>query len=116
MKLEEMLDGLIGSRLAEMSDEGFTVRGDDGKERHFVFEKDYGDCCGFNEVTSTIFSIQMTRRTFLLSPILIGLKMSCPPMTGTVSGSLSSASPRNWRSLTPTLLLALGGNMERLSL
>ena len=55
MKLEEMLDGLIGSRLAEMSDEGFTVRGADGKERHFVFEKDYGDCCGFNEVTSTIF-------------------------------------------------------------
>lgn len=55
MKLEEMLNSLIGSRLVMLSDEGFTVRGDDGKERHFVFEEDYGDCCGFNEVTSTIF-------------------------------------------------------------
>lgn len=55
MELKEMMDGLIGSYLVELSEAGFTIKGKDGKERHFVFEQDEGDCCGFNEVTSTIF-------------------------------------------------------------
>lgn len=50
-----MLDTIIGAQLIELSDEGFTVRDKDGKECHFIFEQDEGDCCGFNDITSTIF-------------------------------------------------------------
>lgn len=55
MELKEMMDGLIGSYLVELSEAGFTIKGKDGKERHFVFEQDEGDCCGFNEITATLF-------------------------------------------------------------
>ena len=55
MELKEMMDGLIGSYLVELSEAGFTIKGKDGKERHFVFGQDEGDCCGFNEITATLF-------------------------------------------------------------
>ena len=55
MELKEMMDGLIGSYLVELSEAGFTIKGKDGKEHHFVFEQDEGDCCGFNEISATLF-------------------------------------------------------------
>ena len=40
---------LLGSQLVSLDNNGFTVRNADG-ERHFIFEEDDGDCCGYNDI------------------------------------------------------------------
>lgn len=47
MELRDMLDTIIGAKLIELSDEGFTVRDKDGKECHFIFEQDEGGLLWF---------------------------------------------------------------------
>lgn len=51
----KLKNDLIGARLIHISNEGFIVRlSTDGSTRHFVFEEEPGDCCGFSEVTTKL--------------------------------------------------------------
>lgn len=49
-----MLDQLVGCRLKEINDDGFSVIGLDGRLRKFEFDDDGGDCCGFNDISAKL--------------------------------------------------------------
>jgi hypothetical protein len=41
-------------KLIDLNADGFTVEDKDGERFHFVFDEDEGDCCGFNEIQTTL--------------------------------------------------------------
>lgn len=45
---------LVGMTLLNLNTDGFTVEDTDGERLHFVFDEDEGDCCGFNEIKTTL--------------------------------------------------------------
>lgn len=45
---------LVGMTLLNLNTDGFTVEDKDGERLHFVFDEDEGDCCGFNEIKTTL--------------------------------------------------------------
>ena len=45
---------LVGMTLLDLNTDGFTVQDKDGERLHFVFDEDEGDCCGFNEIKTTL--------------------------------------------------------------
>lgn len=49
-----MLENLIGYQLVSLDDSGFVVT-KDGEFKHFEFNEDYGDCCGYNNICTTLF-------------------------------------------------------------
>lgn len=48
---EEFVSQLVGSKLYKIDENGFVVL-KDGKLKHFKFDDDYGDCCGYNEINA----------------------------------------------------------------
>ena len=50
----KMLNGLVGANLVLLNECGFIVNKND-MLICFIFEKDEGDCCGFNEITTNLF-------------------------------------------------------------
>lgn len=52
-----MLENLVGYRLIEIDNDGFKVKKDDDIKT-FEFDEDYGDCCGYNEVTVNLLVSQ----------------------------------------------------------
>lgn len=48
------LRDLIGMTLLDLNEYGFTVKNKDGEQLRFVFDEDEGDCCGFNEIKTTL--------------------------------------------------------------
>lgn len=48
------LRSLVGMKLIDLNSDGFTVEDKDGEWLHFVFDEDEGDCCGFNEIQTTL--------------------------------------------------------------
>lgn len=49
-----MLEYLIGSKLISFDNDGFSVILPSGEQRDFVFYEDYGDCCGYNELSTEL--------------------------------------------------------------
>ena len=49
-----MLEYLIGSKLISFDNDGFSVILPNGEHRDFVFDEDYGDCCGYNELSTEL--------------------------------------------------------------
>ena len=49
-----MLEYLIGSKLISFDNDGFSVILPNGEQRDFVFYEDYGDCCGYNELSTEL--------------------------------------------------------------
>ena len=49
-----MLENLIGSKLVSFNEKGFSVILPNGERRDFVFDEDYGDCCGYNELSAEL--------------------------------------------------------------
>ena len=49
-----MLEELIGARLTKIDESGFEVLLTNGEKRNFVFEEDYGDCCGYNDIKTNL--------------------------------------------------------------
>lgn len=45
---------LVGMKLIDLSTDGFTVEDMDGERLRFVFDEDEGDCCGYNEIQTTL--------------------------------------------------------------
>ena len=45
---------LVGMKLIDLNRTGFTVEDTDGERLRFVFDEDEGDCCGFNEIQTTL--------------------------------------------------------------
>ena len=45
---------LVGMTLIDLNSDGFIVEDKDGERLHFVFDEDEGDCCGFNEIKTTL--------------------------------------------------------------
>lgn len=45
---------LVGMKLIDLNSDGFTVENTDGERLHFVFDEDEGDCCGYNEIQTTL--------------------------------------------------------------
>ena len=48
------LRSLVGMTLLDLNEYGFTVESKDGERLRFVFDEDKGDCCGFNEIKTTL--------------------------------------------------------------
>lgn len=44
----------VGMTLIDLDSDGFTVEDKNGRRLHFVFEEDEGDCCGYNEIQTTL--------------------------------------------------------------
>lgn len=59
----EMFKNLIGARLVEINNEGFTIKMNNGNLQHFIFEEDPGDCCGYSEVTTKLLIDKNDLRT-----------------------------------------------------
>lgn len=49
-----MLEYLIGSKLISFDNDGFSVILPNGEQRDFAFDEDYGDCCGYNELSTEL--------------------------------------------------------------
>ena len=49
-----MTNELIGAQLISFDKDKFKVKTAKGKVRTFVLDEDEGDCCGYNEVVSTL--------------------------------------------------------------
>ena len=67
-----MFNNLLGAQLVSLDEYGFTVRNAEGEpgERHFVFDDDSGDCCGFNQIeTKLLISEDEANR----NPIITGI-------------------------------------------
>ena len=63
-------DILLGSQLVALDNEGFTVKTKDG-ERNFIFDEDYGGCCGFNEIEAKLLiSEEETNRNPIITNII----------------------------------------------
>lgn len=48
------LNVLVGAQLINLTEKGFSVI-KNGKEYEFTFEKDHGDCCGYNRIKTQLF-------------------------------------------------------------
>lgn len=48
-----MIKDLIGYQIIRLDEDGFTVR-KGTKTKHFVFEHDDGDCCGYNDLRTEL--------------------------------------------------------------
>lgn len=49
-----MINELIGAQLISFGKDKFKVKTAKGKVRTFILDEDEGDCCGYNEVVSTL--------------------------------------------------------------
>lgn len=49
-----MLENLIGCKLLYLSTSGFTVE-KDSNIKHFDFVEDFGDCCGYNNISCDLY-------------------------------------------------------------
>lgn len=49
-----MFSDLVGGRLVSLNQEGFVVEVYPTYRKTFLFSEDPGDCCGYNEVSSTL--------------------------------------------------------------
>ena len=45
---------LVGMKLIDLNRTGFTVEDTDGERLRFVFDRDEGGCCGYNEIKTTL--------------------------------------------------------------
>lgn len=66
-----MIKELIGWRLIKIDDGGFEVE-KNGETKHFVFEDDYGDCCGYNEITTNLL---ISEDDFAKNPVITEVEM-----------------------------------------
>ena len=48
------LKDLVGFQLVDLTEEKILVRAPDGKTFTLFIEDDEGDCCGFNDITTTL--------------------------------------------------------------
>ena len=62
------LRSLVGMTLLDFNANGFTIEDKNGERLHFVFDKDEGDCCGYNKIKTTL---SMSKRN---PPVITGVK------------------------------------------
>ncbi len=53
-KYTKGLEDLVGFQLMDLTDDKILVRSPDGKIYTLFIEDDGGDCCGFNDITTTL--------------------------------------------------------------
>lgn len=66
-----MTNELIGAQLISFDKDKFKVRTAKGKVRTFTLEEDYGDCCGYNEVVSTLL---INKKELANNPIITDIR------------------------------------------
>lgn len=66
-----MTNELIGAQLISFDKDKFKVRTAKGKIRTFTLEEDYGDCCGYNDVISTLL---IDKKELANNPIITDIK------------------------------------------
>jgi hypothetical protein len=66
-----MTNELIGAQLISFGKDKFKVKTAKGKVRTFVLDEDEGDCCGFNEVVSTLL---IDKKELRNNPIITDIK------------------------------------------
>jgi hypothetical protein len=68
-----MTNELIGAQLISFGKDKFKVKTEKGKVRTFVLDEDEGDCCGYNEVVSTLL---IDKKELRNNPIITAIKES----------------------------------------
>lgn len=66
-----MTNELIGAQLISFDKDKFKVKTAKGKVRTFVLDEDEGDCCGYNEVVSTLL---IDKKELANNPIITDIK------------------------------------------
>lgn len=66
------LEDLVGFQLMDLTDEKILVRSPDGKNYTLFIEDDGGDCCGFNDITTTL----KIKRNSKINPIITKVSIS----------------------------------------
>ena len=66
-----MINELIGAQLISFGKDKFKVKTAKGKVRTFVLDEDEGDCCGYNEVISTLL---INKKELANNPIITDIK------------------------------------------
>jgi hypothetical protein len=66
-----MINELIGAQLISFGKDKFKVKTAKGKVRTFVLDEDEGDCCGYNEVVSTLL---IDKKELRNNPIITDIK------------------------------------------
>lgn len=69
-----MLENLIGSKLIQIDNNGFTVK-KDNEIRTFEFCEDYGDCCGYNDITANLI---VSETELANNPVITEVKYTKP--------------------------------------
>lgn len=55
VEMKDLLKDIIGAQLSSVTTHSFTVRTPAGKVFEFQFEEDEGDCCGYNNLSTTLY-------------------------------------------------------------
>jgi hypothetical protein len=66
-----MTNELIGAQLISFGKDKFKVKTAKGKVKTFVLDEDEGDCCGYNEVVSTLL---ISKKELANNPIITDIK------------------------------------------
>ena len=53
--MADLLKDIIGAQLSSVTTHSFTVRTPAGKILEFQFEEDEGECCGYNNLSTTLY-------------------------------------------------------------
>lgn len=70
-RYERGLKDLIGFQLVGLTEEQILVRSPEGKVYTLFIEDDGGDCCGFNDITTTL----KIKRNSKINPIITNVKV-----------------------------------------
>lgn len=78
-----MFEELIGARLTRIDNGGFEVVLQNGENRTFEFEEDYGGCCGYNEITTNLLLPE--RESLDNAPVITEVLINDPMANSMVS-------------------------------
>lgn len=68
--IKEMFNKLIGAQIVSLSEDAIVVRNKDGEMFNISFYTDHGDCCGYANISKTMFFEENNKN----NPIITDLK------------------------------------------
>lgn len=70
-RYEKGLEDLVGFQLIDLTEDKILVRSPEGKVYTLFIEDDEGDCCGFNEIQSTLRIKKNSKKNPIITKINI---------------------------------------------
>ena len=64
-----IFDCLIGAQILKMTNDGFSVRLNNGETMHFEFIEGPGDCCGYSDIQTTLFYDEESKENPIITKV-----------------------------------------------